>query len=158
MTFPDSFLGARADALMDIVVLSLAIIVPIVIWSYLTVKNKHYKKHKKIQLVLFIVLAIVVVIFEMDMKAHGGIFEMVKGSRFEGTGFMNFSIYFHTFLSITTSMIWFVLIVLSLVKFPKDPKPNKFSKSHKIWGRIGMIDMILTGLTGVQLYIIGFVM
>jgi len=156
MDIPDSFLGARADALMDLVILSLAIIVPVIIYSYQTVKKGNYAKHKKIQLTLFAVLVVVVGLFEYDMGTHGGIFEMVKGSRYEGTTFLNASIYTHTLFAITTSLIWLVLIIFSLFKFSKDPKPNQFSKAHKFWGRIGMIDMLLTGITAVQLYIVGF--
>ena len=55
------------------------------------------------------------------MKQNGGIFEMVKGSAYENTFFLNFMIYFHTFLSITTSLIWIILITVSLIKFGKNP-------------------------------------
>ena len=158
MQYPDSFLGSRADALLDAVILSLAIIIPIVIYSWNTAKKEKFKKHRNTQIILFVVLAIVVYFFELDMKAHGGIFEMVKGSRYANTTFMSVSIYFHTFLSISTSLIWFLLIIFSLFKFNRNPKPNSFSNAHKLWGKIGMIDMILTGVTGVQLYIIGFVL
>jgi len=159
MTFPDSFLGARCDALMDIVVLSFIFIIPTILYSYKLVKEKNnYKLHKNIQLYLGITLLIVVVIFEIDMKQQGGIFEMVKGSAYEGTSFLNGSIYFHTILSILTSLIWVILIPLSMFKFSKDPKPNDFSGKHRFWGRIGLVAMILTGLTGVQLYIFGFVL
>jgi hypothetical protein len=76
---PKSFMGSRADALMDIVILSLLIIIPIIYYSYKEVKTKHYKVHKRTQVWLVIVLGIVVYIFEMDLKNQGGIFEMVKG-------------------------------------------------------------------------------
>jgi uncharacterized membrane protein YozB (DUF420 family) len=107
---------------------------------------------------MFVVLFIVVLLFEYDMKQNGGIFEMVKGSSYEGTFFLNFMIYFHTFLSITTSLIWIVLIIVSLRKFDKSPKPNSFSKTHKFWGKIGMWDMALTCITGLILYIFGFIL
>jgi uncharacterized membrane protein YozB (DUF420 family) len=107
---------------------------------------------------MFIVLFIVVLLFEYDMKQNGGIFEMVKGSSYEGTTFLNFMIYFHTLLSITTSIIWIVLIIFSLKKFGKNPKPNAFSKAHKLWGKIGMWDMALTCITGLILYIFGFIL
>ena len=81
---------------------------------------------------------------------------MVKGSRFEGTAFLNFSIYFHTFLAITTALIWIWLVIASWLKFPNPPRPARFSKTHKRWGKIDMVDMILTGVTGLQLYIFGF--
>lgn len=81
---------------------------------------------------------------------------MVKGSAYEDTLFLNFMIYFHTFLSITTSVIWIILIFASLIKFGKNPRPGKFSKTHKFWGKIGMWDMALTCITGLILYIFGF--
>lgn len=156
---PPSFLGARCDILMDIVVISMAVILPLLWFSFKKVKFEHnYMLHKRIQLTMFIILFIVVLLFEYDMKQNGGIFEMVKGSTYEGTFFLNFTIYFHTFLSITTSLIWTFLIVASLIKFGKPPRPGKFSKTHKLWGKIGMLDMALTCITGLLLYIFGFLL
>lgn len=107
---------------------------------------------------MFIILFFVVILFEYDMKQNGGIFEMVKGSAYEGTFFLNFMIYFHTFLSITTSLIWIFLVIASLIKFGKNPKPGKFSKTHRLWGKIGMWDMALTCITGLILYVFGFIL
>jgi hypothetical protein len=157
--FPPSMFGARCDLLMDIVVISMAIILPLLWYSFKKVKQeRQYKLHKNIQLTMFIILFFVVLLFEYDMQQNGGIFEMVKGSAYEGTFFLNFMIYFHTFLSITTSLIWMVLIIVSLIKFGKNPKPGKFSKTHKLWGTIGMWDMALTCITGLILYIFGFIL
>lgn|SRR5690606_15351931 len=159
ISFPSSFLGARCDILMDIVVISMAIILPLLWYSYKKVKYaRNYMLHKRIQLTMFIILFFVVLLFEYDMKQNGGIFEMVKGSAYEGTFFLNFTIYFHVFLSISTSLIWIILIIASLIKFGKNPKPGKFSKTHKLWGKIGMWDMALTCITGLMLYIFGFVL
>lgn len=151
--------GARCDILMDIVVISMVIILPLLWYSYKKVKVDHaYKLHKNIQLTMFIILFFVVILFEYDMKQNGGIFEMVKGSAYEGTFFLNFMIYFHTFLSITTSLIWIFLVIASLIKFGKNPKPGKFSKTHRLWGKIGMWDMALTCITGLILYVFGFIL
>jgi uncharacterized membrane protein YozB (DUF420 family) len=157
ITFPPSIFGARCDVLMDIVVVSMIIILPLLWYSFKKVKvERNYKLHKNIQLIMFIILFFVVLLFEYDMKQNGGIFEMVKGSSYEGTFFLNFMIYFHTLLSITTSLIWIILIVASLVKFGNNPHPGKFSKTHKLWGKIGMWDMALTCITGLILYLFGF--
>jgi uncharacterized membrane protein YozB (DUF420 family) len=159
VNFPPSIFGARCDVLMDIVVVSMAIILPLLWYSLKKVKvERNFKLHKRIQLYMFIILFFVVLLFEYDMQQNGGIFEMVKGSSYEGTGFLNFMIYFHTFLSITTSIIWFILIIASLIKFGKNPRPGKFSKTHKLWGKIGMLDMALTCITGLILYVFGFIL
>lgn len=98
ITFPPSFLGARCDVLMHIVVISMVIILPLLWYSYKKVKNQHqYKLHKNIQLTMFVILFFVVLLFEYDMQQNGGIFNMVKGSAYENTFFLNFMIYFHTF-------------------------------------------------------------
>lgn len=159
LTFPPSIFGARCSVLMDIVVVSMIVILPLLWYSYKKVRfERQYRLHKNIQLTMFIILFFVVLLFEYDMQRSGAIFEMVKGSAYENTFFLNFMIYFHTFLSITTSLIWLVLIILSLIKFGSNPRPGRFSKTHKLWGRIGMWDMALTCVTGLILYIFGFVL
>ncbi|MBK9260325.1 MAG: DUF420 domain-containing protein [Polyangiaceae bacterium] len=113
-------------------------------------------KHKRIQVILAAILAIVIVAFEVDMRLSGGIFEMTKESRFAGTPFLNASIGVHVLLSILTTISWIVLITLSLRRFPNPPIPGPFSRAHRFWGKFGMLTMALTGITGIELYVIGF--
>ncbi len=148
----------NTDILIDIVNASFIIIVPTLIYSWMKVRNGEYGLHKKVQLTLFAVLFVAVILFEVDLRQRGGIFEMVKDSQFAGTAFLNGLIWFHMFVSITTSFIWIGLVAFSLWKFASPPVPNNFSGMHKFWGKIGMIDMILTGITGVMLYVLGFAM
>ena len=148
----------NTDILIDIVNFSFIVIVPTLVYSWLKVRNGEYGLHKKVQLILFAILFVAVILFELDLRQRGGIFEMVKDSQFAGTLFLNSLIWFHMFVSITTSFIWIGLVAFSLWKFATPPVPNKFSGIHKFFGRIGMIDMILTGITGVMLYLLGFAM
>ncbi len=113
--------------------ISMAIILQLLWYSFNKVKHeRNYLLQKKIQLTMFIILFFVVILFEIDMQQNGGIFEMEKDSAYAGTFFLNFTIYFHIFLSITTSIIWIYLIIASLMKFGKNPKPGSFSKTHKL--------------------------
>lgn len=155
---PQGFLGTRADVLMDIVIVSLVVIVPALVWSRALARSGRYAAHKRLMLWLAGVLGVAVALFEADMRLSGGIFELTKGSRFAGTTFLNASIYIHTLLSISTSLIWIVLIAWSLKRFSKPPAPGAFSHRHKQLGRLGMLGMALTGITGVELYVIGFAM
>ena len=148
----------NTDILIDAVNFSFIIIVPTLIYSWLKVRKGEYGLHKKVQIMLFAVLFGAVILFEVDLRMRGGIFEMVKDSRFAGTALLNGLIWFHLFVSITTALIWIGLVVFSLRKFPAPPVPNSFSRTHILFGRIGMIDMILTGITGVMLYVLGFAM
>ncbi len=156
--FPPGFLGTRADILVDIVTLSFIIILPILIWSWaLARKPQTFAKHRTMQLTVGIALAIVVGIFEYDLKASGGIFELTRGGIYEGTAILNWTIYIHTAFSVLTTLIWVMLIILSLIKFGNPPRSNAFSRTHRIWGRIGMVTMIIAGITSPPLYYFGFV-
>ena len=155
--FPAGFLGTRADILVDVVTLSFIVILPILIASWWLVrKKKDYLNHRRIQLYLGITLGVVVGIFEYDLSQSGGIFEMTKGSIYEGTAILNWTIYIHTIFSVLTSVIWVGLIVMSLIKFGSKPRPNDFSGKHKFWGRIGMFTMFMAGITSPPLYYFGF--
>lgn len=155
---PRGFLGTRGDILMDLVVLSFVVIVPTLIYSFRAVKRQEYNTHKRTQITLFSVLAVAVVLFEVDMRMNGGVFEMSKESRFAGTALFHGSIWFHLALSVSTSLVWTGLVIASVRRFSSPPEPNAFSARHRFWGRLGMILMGLTGITGIQLYVMGFAM
>lgn len=153
---PQGFLGTRADVLMDVVIVSLVVIVPALALSRALARGGNYNSHKKLMLWLAGVLGVAVALFETDLRMSGGIFALTAASPYAGTTFLNASIYIHTLLSISTSLIWIALIALSLRRFPKPPVPGDFSRTHRWLGRLGMIGMTLTGITGVELYIFGF--
>ena len=156
--FPPGFLGTRADMLMDVVVLSFIVILPILIWSWRLARHtKQFSQHRRIQLALALTLLVVVGVFEYDLSKSGGIFELTKSSPYAGSVLLNTTIYVHTLFAVVASLIWLVLIAFSLWKFGANPEPGKFSRTHRAWGKAGMITMILAGLTSPPLYYLGFV-
>lgn len=100
----------------------------------------------------------VVFVFEIDMRLAGGIFEMTADSRYAGSLLLNALIWVHTALAIFTSLLWIWLVIASVRRFGSPPAPGAFSSRHRLWGKIGMWSMVLTGLTRLELYILGFVM
>lgn len=157
--FPPGFLGTRADVLIDIVTLSFVVILPLLIWSWRLARvRKNYLLHRNLQLSLAIILAIVVGAFEYDLAQSGGIFEMVRGSAWEGTALLQWIIYVHTIFAVLASLSWVLLIAVSLIKFASPPAPNSFSGTHRFWGRIGMVAMIGAAVTAPPLYYFGFVL
>ncbi len=156
MKLPAGFLGTRADVLLDIVIVSLVVVVPVLIYSWTKVRQKQYALHKGVQLTLLAVLTVAVGVFEADMNGLGGIFVATAASSYAGTPTLNFWIYLHTAFAILTTLLWFVLAIASVMKFPKPPQPNAFSGTHRVFGRLGMITMAITGLTSVPVYVYGF--
>ncbi len=154
--FPPGFLGTRADLLMDIVILALVVVVPIVLYNWQLARRGWYARHKALQISLAVLLGAVVGFFEFNLRQQGGIFVATAASRYAGTGTLNFWIYLHTFFAITTIVIWIGLIVVSLRRFPSPPLPGAFSARHRFWGRIGMVWMLVTGVTSIPVYVYGF--
>ena len=152
---PAGFLGTRADLLVDIGMLSIVAVVPVLIYSWRLARQRRWILHKRVQLITFIVLAIVVALFEWDISQSGGIFAMTAASRYAGTFTLNFWIWSHTLLAISSSLVWLLLVVVSVVKFPTPPVPEAF-RSHRYWGRLGMILMLGSGLTAIPMYVYGF--
>jgi hypothetical protein len=153
---PTGFLGTRADALLDLVIVSLVIVIPVLVFSWRQVRQQHYSLHKRIQIALLVVLTIAVGAFEANMRNRGGIFAATTASPYAGTAKLNFWIYFHSVCAIVTTILWFGLLAVSLLKFSKPPQPNSFSRTHRMVGRCGMILMVVTGLTSLPVYIYGF--
>lgn len=155
--FGESFLGQRGDALIDIGMLSIVAVVPVLIWSWLLARQKSWVKHKQVQLTTAVVLGIVVLLFEVDLNQKGGIFAITAGSAYAGSGVLNFWIWTHTAFAISSTLVWLLLVVASLIKFPKLPVPAAFP-THRYFGRLGMVLMLLSGITAVPMYYYGFVL
>ena len=153
---PPGFLGTRADILLDLVIVSLVVVVPVLAYSWMKVRQRRYSLHKGMQLTLLIVLGVAVTAFEINMRMLGGIFEATRASAYAGTATLDFWIWFHTACAIATTVLWIALAILSVRRFPRPPVPNDFSARHRFWGRTGMILMGLTGVTSLPLYVYGF--
>jgi len=156
--FPQGFLGTRADLLMDIVIVALVAVVPIVLYNWNLARTGHFARHKKMQIGLALLLAAVVALFEYNLRLQGGIFVATSASSYAGTGTLDFWIYLHTFFAISTIFIWAGLILVSLRRFPSPPMPSAFSSRHRFWGRIGMVWMLVTGVTALPVYVYGFIL
>jgi hypothetical protein len=103
-----------------------------------------------------VVLVVVVSLFEMDMEAKGGFFKFAEESSFHDTLTLDVSYWIHMVLVSVTSLAWLVLVPLSWWRFGKPPKPGTFSKTHRLLGRIGLIGMVLTSVSGVELCAVAF--
>src|SRR3954462_4011210 len=73
------FLGYNASVMMDVVVLALIGVVPLLVYSlYLVKVRRRYTAHRNLQLVLGALLLVTVGLFELDMRLHGGIAQILQ--------------------------------------------------------------------------------
>ena len=153
---PPGFLGTRGDILIDLVIVSFIVIVPVLLFSWRTVRHGGYAVHRRTQLWLGITLAVAVLLFEIDIRMAGGTFALVAESPHADAWWLTAIIYIHLIIAVVTAVIWAWLITVSLKRFGNPPAPGAFSATHRRWGRAGMVGMILTGLTAYPLYFFGF--
>ena len=141
---------------MDIVVLSFLVILPVLVISWRAARAAEYRRHRAIQISLALTLAVVVTLFEIDLKLSGGIFALTRASSYAGTSLLNSLIYGHMLVAIGSALVWVTLVLVSLRKFSNPPVPNAFGPTHRVWGRVGMLLMMASGLSAVPLYYLGF--
>ena len=153
------FLGTDASLMLDVVVSSLVLVLPTLIFSiYLAHWRKNYPLHKRVQLTLGIVLLIVVVLFEIDIRMQGGFWELAKNSPYFDTTFLWFFLYFvHIPFSVSTVVLWTITFWTALRNFPKPPAPGEFSPIHKRLAWTSVTLMVGTVVTGLMVYYFGFI-
>lgn len=152
------FLGTSASIMLDVVVVSLAAVVPTLLYSiYLAKWKKNYVLHRKVQLALGVVLGVVVLLFEVDMRLQGGFWVMAKDSIHADSAFLKYLLYVHLCFSVSTVFIWIFTYVTALRSFPNPPVPSKFSPRHRLLARISVADMVGTVVTGLMVYYFGFI-
>lgn len=166
--------------MLDVVFLAMFAIVPAMGWSIWLVKHRqNYLLHKRIQVVLMVVLGVAVTLFELDVRFFSGWRERAEASPYyasvESAGpiweaiFVDFfrrpatpgwvfrMLLIHLVFAVTTSILWVWVGVRALRRYPDPPVPGPHSRSHILWGKLAAWDMLLTAVTGWIFYWLAFV-
>ena len=163
VSMKDGFLGFRTSFMLDFVVVSLVLIVPVLVYSLFAVKvQKRYGLHRRLQLLLGIVLLVAVGLFEIDLQwIQGGWLNVVDKREVKLTSvqlaFARQVLYIHLCFAISTPLLWATTIGLALRHMPSPPQPSPHSKLHKTLGWLSTIDIVLTSVTGLVFYYFAFV-
>lgn len=160
MEFPgwDGFLGTRATFLLDVVCLAMVVVVAVLFWSIRQVRrHRRYRLHKRVQLTLAVVLGVVLVAFEVDIRLHGWQERAAGHLGGQASTAALTALTIHLFFAVTTVVLWIVVITLALRQFPSPPEPSAHSNFHRRWARLAAWDMVLTALTGWVFYVMAFV-
>ena len=159
----DGFLGFRTSFMLDFVVVSLALIVPVLVYSLIAVKiRQRYGLHRRMQLILGVVLLVAVSLFEVDLQWIQGGWLNVVGKRevkltAEQLTFVRQVLRIHLCFAVSTPLLWATTIGLALRHMPSPPQPCPHSRLHKTLGWLSTIDIVLTSVTGLVFYYFAFV-
>ena len=160
MEFPgwDGFLGTRASLMLDLVVVAMVAVVVVMGWSIREVKQRRkFTLHKRVQITLAVLLAIAIAAFEVEIRQFG--WEDRASGELGGSasGSVWTALYVHLFFAITTVLLWPIVIVMAIRRFPVPPEPGRHSLFHRRWARLAAWDMLLTSISGWIFYWLAFV-
>jgi putative membrane protein len=162
-TYPgiDGFLGFRGSLMLDVVFLAMFAVLPALAASIYVVKQRRFELHKKLQLTLGVILLLAVVAFEVDIRLNGWTERAQPSPYFSLDAKWScpagVALIIHLFFAIPTTLLWTVVTVRALRKFPDPPQPGTHSASHKFWGWLAVLEMLGTALTGWVFYYLAFV-
>lgn len=152
----DGFLGTRASIMLDVVVLSMAVVLPVLYWSIAQVKRGRFALHKRVQVIMAAVLFVAVLAFEIDMRFISGWEKRAEPSPYFAGGAVWTSLKVHLVFSISTLFVWIYVLAGALKNFADPPVPNAYSPWHKFWGWIATVDLTLTAVSGWVFYWLAF--
>jgi hypothetical protein len=140
------FLGTRGDFIVDLVMTISGFLPFLLLFAfYLAAQGKH-QMHKYMQIALFIIVALLVVALELDIR-FGSLSSISKQSPYFGSIELLVVFIVHLFFSISSFFGWFWLITKSTQRYPKF-----FQFDHKRWGKIIFWDIVLMAISGWILY------
>ena len=139
-------------------------LVPLLAYSIWLVKvRRAYARHRNLQCLLAVILALAVTAFEVDMRLHGGWKNIVNKDasqpRLDGAELVQVQqyLYVHLVFAISTPFLWGATLWLGWKRFPNPPLPGAHSKLHKNLGWASAVDLALTSVTGLWFYYSSFI-
>lgn len=151
----DGFLGTRASLMLDVVVVAMVGVLLLLAFSVFLVRYRaKYAWHKRAQLLLVSALAIVVALFEADMRIHGWRSRAQSSPYYDSLVMPALSV--HLIFSVSTCLLWGWVTVRALREFDSPPQPGPHSPSHRLWGWLAATDMLCTALSGWTFYWLAF--
>ncbi|MDD5359114.1 MAG: DUF420 domain-containing protein [Sulfurovaceae bacterium] len=153
--FKIGFLGTNAPFFMDVVTIIVALLPLLLLIGISLAKNGKYKSHKVAQIFIFIVSAIVIGYFEYGVRIGGGFEKFAKNSSLP-YDFLFYFLIFHVFIAITTLFLW-----IRAIRFAFDSNyhfrvSSFYDTRHAKMGKYLLKWIILTGVTGIMVYVFLF--
>jgi putative membrane protein len=154
------FLPYKATFMLDVAVLAVFLVLPILIYGLYQAHKKNYFWHAKVMTTLGIIVFVVVVAFEIDIRLQGGIKQILEKAErsLAFTPAFEKLLYIHIFFAISTCIVWVMTTFGAIKHFGlKNPMPGPYSKKHKLLGKLSTFGVLGVAVTGVMVYYMGFI-
>ncbi len=151
-----AFSFSRASWAMDLTAFGLLLVVPLLFSSiYLARQKKQFQRHKTLQILISVVLAVVITLFEVDVRLNDWR-PGVQLSPYVDT-LLYPVLYVHLGFSISTAILWVITMIGAMRRFDPIPRTNRYSVWHKRLGWLTAFGMLGTAVTGWFFYYLGFI-
>lgn len=146
--FEAGFFGTRAPIFMDVVTLIVSLLPFLVAIAISFARNKHYKIHSYIQIIIFAFSVIVLSYFEYGVRVGGGFSAFMKESGVS-YDYALMVLVFHIFISVITVILWAIAIF--------GAKKLLQLGVHRKMGLVVFGGVVLTSVTGIWVYFLMFI-
>ncbi len=137
---------SRASFVLDFIALAMAAVIPVMLLSLFEVRRrKNYGLHKRIQILLGVVLGVAILVFELDMRLYGWR-QYAEPSPYYDSLVIP-ALIFHLIFAIPTLFLWVYTITMAL-RHRIASESNKPRFRHKLFGRLSAYAMLGTTVTG----------
>jgi hypothetical protein len=141
--------------MMDVVALAILLVIPALAASvWLARVKRNYLRHKQVQLALSLALAVVLGLFEAEVRRHPWT-DAAAASPFYATWLFPV-FYVHLTVAVTTTALWVLALATALARIPKPPRPGPFSRVHRRLGQAAAIGLAATAVTGWTFFWVAF--
>ncbi len=147
--------------MLDFLCVALVAVLPCLAVSIYSVRFwKKYQWHKRAQIALGVVLLVVVVAFEVDIRFLTDWRQLAAPSPYFEPDTWNpvwYSLIIHLLFAVPTLFLWGYVLVQAIRKFPNPAAPSSHSRQHILWARLAAAGMAMTSVTGWVFYWMAFV-
>ncbi|WP_141732951.1 DUF420 domain-containing protein [Oligoflexus tunisiensis] len=143
----DGFLPfSRASFVLDFIAVAMAAVIPVMMISLFQVrKRKNIDLHRRLQIILGVVLGLAILIFELDMRLYGWR-QYAEPSPYYDTLVMP-ALLVHLVFAIPTLLLWIFTIFMAL-RHRIHTSTGKHRIRHKLFGRLSAYAMLGTTVSG----------
>ncbi len=155
--FPQGFLGTRADLLTDLITVGYGVIPVVLYLSALRARRGDHYLHRAVQCGCLGLLTVILILFETSIRMRGGSDALFVNSSFAKSPVLRVTLLVHLAIAVSTYVGWVGLTVVSWRRF-QSALPGGFSRLHARLGMAIIVGNIATAISGVGLYLVGFVL
>jgi len=155
------FLPTRGTFMLDFVFVAMIAIIPVMAWSiYLARYQRRYELHKRVQVLLALVLLVAVVLFEIDVRFFTDWESLAAASPYfepDAWCVVWYALAVLLCFAVPSPFLWAFVIIQAWRRFPRPAAPSAYSPLHIFRARVAAIGMFMTAVTGWIFYWLAFV-